>query len=242
MALSKLSVKKINRTDLSATKSYLFNTDHIAEIKADSTDAIFYYTRNPKFDKESATEYKVDETKATIDALIVGYDVPLSLSVNKKKIGAITYDYAETITIHQKDVGFGWADPDDASKSWLEVYPSAFTKVTYQVNLSLDQLSGVANILTYKFLDSLNSAFTGGDRTGTIDYAANTIAIAVPAATTVTALVASFTLSTGASAKVSSTPQVSGTTSNNFTSPVAYIVTGANGTTRTFTVTVTVES
>jgi hypothetical protein len=242
MALAKLTTKKINRTDLSATKSYLFNTDQIAELKADSNDSIFYYTRNPKFDRESFTEYKVDETKATVDALIVGYDVPLSLPALKKKVGAKIEDYAQTITIHQKDVGFGWADPDDAAKSWLEVYSSAFSKVTYQVNLSLDQLSGVANILTYKFLDSLNSAFTGGDRTGTIDYAANTIAIAVPAATTVTALVASFTLSTGASAKVSSTLQVSGTTTNNFTSPVAYVVTAANGSTRTFTVTVTIES
>lgn len=75
---------------------------------------------------------------------------------------------------------------------------------------------------------------------GTIDGAAHTIAVHVPYLTNVSALVAAFTLSAGASAAVGATPQVSGTTSNNFGSPVTYTVTAADGTTQDWVVTVTV--
>ncbi len=73
---------------------------------------------------------------------------------------------------------------------------------------------------------------------GTIDESGKTIAVAVPGLTNVTGLAAVFT-STGASVKVSSTPQVSGVTVNNFTLPVVYTVTAQDGTTQTYTVTVT---
>ncbi len=66
-----------------------------------------------------------------------------------------------------------------------------------------------------------------------------TIAVDVPFETVVTALVATFG-TTGASVKVGSTTQVSGTTPNNFTSPVVYTVTAADGSTQAYTVTVTV--
>ena len=67
----------------------------------------------------------------------------------------------------------------------------------------------------------------------------NAIAVSVPAGTNVTALVASFT-TTGATVKVGATVQVSGVTANNFTSPRIYTVTAADGTTKNYTVTVTV--
>ncbi len=67
----------------------------------------------------------------------------------------------------------------------------------------------------------------------------NAIAVSVPAGTNVTALVASFT-TTGTSVTVGATPQVSGVTANNFTSPRIYTVTAADGSTKNYTVTVTV--
>ncbi|MGA2553489.1 MAG: hypothetical protein ABSF20_01750, partial [Smithella sp.] len=82
---------------------------------------------------------------------------------------------------------------------------------------------------------SLNSPLTSA----TIDENTKTISITVPYDTSVTALVATFT-TTGATVKVGSTAQVSGTTPNDFTNPVSYIVTAANGSTATYTVTVTV--
>ena len=76
---------------------------------------------------------------------------------------------------------------------------------------------------------------------GTIDETAKTIAVTVPSGTNVTALVATFN-STGVSASVGAVVQTSGVTANDYTNPVAFTVTDANGVTATYTVTVTVAS
>ena len=76
---------------------------------------------------------------------------------------------------------------------------------------------------------------------GTINEAAKTIAVTVPSGTNVTALVATFA-TTGSVVKVGTTVQTSGVTANDFTTPVAYTVTDANGNTATYTVTVTVAA
>ena len=76
---------------------------------------------------------------------------------------------------------------------------------------------------------------------GTINEAAKTIEVTLPFGTNVTNLVAAFT-TTGAGVKVGTTVQRSGITPNNFTSPVAYIVTASDGSKVTYTVTVTVAS
>jgi len=81
---------------------------------------------------------------------------------------------------------------------------------------------------------SLNGVF------GTITETGKTIAVTMPFGTDVTSMVATFT-TTGASVKVGSTVQISGTTANNFTSPVVYTVTAANATRQDYTVTVTVS-
>lgn len=90
---------------------------------------------------------------------------------------------------------------------------------------------------------SLPVGDAGADVNGTINHTLGTIAVAAVAGTIVTALVAKFTLSAGATAKVNSTAQTGGTTPNNFTNPVEYTITAEDGvTTKTYTVTVTVAS
>lgn len=103
--------------------------------------------------------------------------------------------------------------------------------------------SASALISEFKFLDSKNAALSV-DVVGVIDDQANTIALTVPAATVVTALVASFTTAFGVTAvAIGATPQVSGTTANNFSAPKSYVVTAEDGTTtKTYVVTVTVAS
>ena len=93
-----------------------------------------------------------------------------------------------------------------------------------------------AKVLTY----SLPVGEAGAAVSGVIDDENGTIAVAAVADTVVTALAATFTLTEGASAKVGSTAQVSGTTENDFTNPVEYEVAGEGLTTKTYTVTVTV--
>ena len=75
---------------------------------------------------------------------------------------------------------------------------------------------------------------------GTIDYDARTVSLTVPALTNVTALVATFTLSSGAEAYLGAVAQVSGATANNFTNPVTYRIEAEDGTSYYWFVTVTV--
>ena len=70
---------------------------------------------------------------------------------------------------------------------------------------------------------------------GVINGAAHTIALTVPPATDLRALVATFT-TTGASVTVGGTPQVSGTTANDFTNPVTYKVTADDASTQDYNV------
>ena len=82
-------------------------------------------------------------------------------------------------------------------------------------------------------------SFSSPAATGVIDQTLHTIALTVPHGTNLTKLVATFA-TTGASVKVGSTLQTSGTTANDFRSPVTYTVTAANASTRAYVVTVTV--
>ena len=105
--------------------------------------------------------------------------------------------------------------------------------VTYTVTVTAAALSAKA-MTAYSFAGFVGAA-------GTIDEAAKTIAVTVPNGTNVTALVATFT-TTGTGVMVGTTAQTSAATANDFTSPVAYIVTAADGTTATYAVTVTVAA
>ena len=82
--------------------------------------------------------------------------------------------------------------------------------------------------------------FSIGSHTGVINEANHTISVTVPKGTDVTNLIATFSQS-GSSVKVGATDQTSGTTPNDFTNPITYTVTAADGNTQNYTVTVTVS-
>ncbi len=102
---------------------------------------------------------------------------------------------------------------------------------TYTVTVTLAANSAKA-ITAYSF-----AGYAGA--TGAVNEAAKTIAVTVPFGTDLTTLAATFA-TTGANVKVGAAVQVSTTTANNFTAPVAYVVTAADGSTATYAVTVTV--
>jgi Domain of unknown function (DUF2341)/Cadherin-like beta sandwich domain/Divergent InlB B-repeat domain len=112
--------------------------------------------------------------------------------------------------------------------------PDGTTKDTYTVTVN-EAASSAAQITAYSLPGQTSAA--------AINSTAGTIGVTVPSGTNVTALVATFTTSVGVSSvKVGSATQVSGTTSNNFTSPVVYAVTAQDGVTvQNWTVTVTVQ-
>jgi len=88
------------------------------------------------------------------------------------------------------------------------------------------------------------TAFSVPGQTGNsiIDATNFTIAVKVPSDFNLTGVVATFTLSGGATVKVGNLAQVSGATSNNFTNPLIYAITAEDGTTQNWTVTITKSS
>ena len=76
---------------------------------------------------------------------------------------------------------------------------------------------------------------------GVIDKAAKTVISAVPFGTTITALISTFTVSDGAAAYVIDALQVSGTTSLNYTGGKTVTVVAADGTLKTYALSVTLD-
>jgi parallel beta-helix repeat protein len=102
-------------------------------------------------------------------------------------------------------------------------------------------IKSTTSIEEYEFTKADNPALSY-DVEGTINYTSHTVSLTVPYGTR-NSLVAAFELAAGASATVGGTPQVSGVTSNDFTSPVTYTVTAQDGiTTQDWIVTVEEET
>jgi len=139
-----------------------------------------------------------------------------------------------TFTTTGKDVKVGTVPQKSAVTSNNFVSPVAYivtaadnSTVTYTVTVTVAQSS--ANTI---------NAYSLAGVSGMINATAKTIVVTMPSGTNVTTLIANFT-TTGAAVKVGSVTQKSGATSNNFTGPVTYTVTAANGSTSTYIVTVT---
>ncbi|MHC1702392.1 MAG: chitobiase/beta-hexosaminidase C-terminal domain-containing protein [Tenuifilaceae bacterium] len=135
-----------------------------------------------------------------------------------------------------------------AANATFEVYQSDGTTVATDLatgyKLICTAQDGVTKI-TYTI--TVTPAKTGKDiltfslpgQTGAATIADPNISVEVSNTADVTALIATYTLSDAASVKVGATTQVSGTTPNDFTNPVTYVVTAEDGSTKNWTVTVT---
>lgn len=131
------------------------------------------------------------------------------------------------------------AEMSDATKNLLNSGCEAFhineigTKLQSAI-LTVNSMAEYdeANMLTFAI-----HGVTGA--TGTIG--ADTITVNVPYNTTVTNLVADFTVSDGAVVTVSDVEQTSGSSTQDYTSPVAFVVTSQTGdVTKTYTATITI--
>jgi len=76
---------------------------------------------------------------------------------------------------------------------------------------------------------------------GIIDTLNKSIDLLVPFGTNIASMVVEFTLSQGASASISVTPQISGITVNDFSQPLIYTVMAMDGTTINYTIRVTIN-
>lgn len=123
-----------------------------------------------------------------------------------------------------------------ASKTGYTFSP-VFSITVNGANITGQNFTATANVVPSSA--KAITAFSLNGVVGTINETDKTIAVTL-LGTSVTALVATFN-TTGASVKVGSTIQISGTMAHNFTSPVVYIVTAADASIQAYTVTVTVE-
>ena len=172
----------------------------------------------------TSTVYTVDSNAGTIT------DVPLTETLANFKAN-ITPAAGATFEVYQSD-GTTVATDLQTGYKLICTAEDGVTKKTYTITLNTT-LSTEANILSYS-INSVNGTINSGD---------HTIALTLPYGTNVTSLVATFTLSPAATAKVGTTVQESGVTSNDFTNPVVYTVTAEDGTTtQNWTVTVTVAA
>jgi len=110
---------------------------------------------------------------------------------------------------------------------------SSFVDYVVTVTVTPPALSSLKTITAFSFVGYPGSP-------GTVNEAAKTIAVTLPVATPVTALVANFT-TVAPSVKIGAAVQTSGALpGNNFTAPVTYRVTAADGSFADYVVTVTV--
>jgi len=188
-----------------------YNTSSKYQLYPRTADDVYLYGNDAKL-----SDLKVDGVTVTgFDPATLTYDVELPY-------GTTT---VPTVTYTLNDVKATAIKTDAAalpgSTTVAVTAEDGLVSQTYTINFTVAAPNTEANILTY----------TVAGVNATIDNVNHTITATVPYTTNITNLVATFTLSDGATAKVGAVDQVSGVTANNFTNPVTYTVTAQNGTT-----------
>ena len=134
-----------------------------------------------------------------------------------------------------------------SGNTFTPINPSTGTS-TYYASQTVNECKSLGTTVTLTITPVVKSAakditsfgFVNPAMTGTIS--STDIAITVPFGTNVSNLISNFSLSDSAKATVTAVDQTSGVTPNDFTNPVSYMVTAEDGTTKTYTVTVTISS
>ncbi|HRS66675.1 MAG TPA: hypothetical protein P5519_12405, partial [Spirochaetia bacterium] len=162
---------------------------------------------------------------------------PLPAGTNVTSLVAtFTVSDKATVTVNGVTQTSGVTANDFSTPKTYTVTAEDGSTATYTVEVTVAQPSSAKDITAYSLTDGTYNFV------GVIDENATpnpTITVSIPAAIGRTNLIATFTLSDShAVAKVGDTVQVSGTTQNNFTNPVNYVVTAQDNTTKTYTVTV----
>jgi len=225
---STLSITNTGGTDLTLVKRIFIRQDSNTETPAIELDELrvgdTWAQVTPKGALSNdatvtSTVYTVDSNAGTIT------NVPQTETLANFKAN-ITPAAGATFEVYQAD-GTTVATDLQTGYKLICTAEDGVTKKTYTITLNTT-LSSEKAILSY----SINGV------NGTIDAVNHTVTLTLPYGTNRSNLVATFTLSAAATAKVGTTPQVSGTTANDFTNPVTYTVTAEDGSTQDWVVTV----
>ncbi|MBX9890278.1 MAG: beta-propeller fold lactonase family protein [Amoebophilaceae bacterium] len=173
---------------------------------------------------KTITEYSLNGTSGVITGHNIAVTMPYGTNVTAL---VATYITTGNSVLVGRVIQINGITPNNFTSPVIYTVTAADgSKQNYTVTVTVAQ-NTAKDILAY----SLNG--TTGVITG------QNIAVTMPYGTNVTALVATY-ITTGNSVSVVGVTQINGVTSNNFTSPVIYAVTAADGSMQTYTVTVTV--
>jgi hypothetical protein len=183
-----------------------------------------------KSSAKAITAYSISGATGIINDTAKTIAVTVPYGTNVTALVATFTITGKKVTVNSTNQVSGTTANNFTSSVSYRVYADNDSSIIYTVTVTVAPSSS-KSIDTYSL----------GSYVGAINQTSKTIAITVPYAYDVTALTAIFTY-TGSSIKVGSTVQVSGSTANNFTSPVTYIVSAADASTVSYTVTVTMLS
>jgi len=195
------------------------------------------YYKFENFDKTWYAEYRVDGMQNSVAQKITSIRSKYNTTANFVDLlpELVVMGLPNQVSADFSEVAWK-AFADEKNMTLIKIYEDGVGVVLHQGQ------NTEMHIKTFKFLDSLNAALSA-DVIGVVDVNTLSVALTVPAATVVTGLIASFTLSSGATAEVGVTAQVSGTTPNNFTAAVTYGITAEYPLLMTeWTVTVTIAA
>ncbi|MEK7811854.1 MAG: hypothetical protein AAB278_08590, partial [Pseudomonadota bacterium] len=198
---------------------------------ADTTSAAYTVTVNVASSSDKAlSAYSLAGVTGTINETDKTISVNMPNGTNVTALAATFSTTGAGVNVSALAQTSGTTVNDFTSPVAYTVTAADSTSATYTVTVIV--ASSSAKAIT---------AYSLAGVTGTINESAKTISVTMPSGTAVTALVATFS-STGAVVNAGAVAQTSGTTANDFTSPVAYTVTAADSSTAIYTVTVTVAA
>ncbi len=198
---------------------------------ADTTSAAYTVTVNVASSSDKAlSAYSLAGVTGTINETDKTISVNMPNGTNVTALAATFSTTGAGVNVGALAQTSGTTVNDFTSPVAYTVTAADSTSATYTVTVIV--ASSSAKAIT---------AYSLAGVTGTINESAKTISVTMPSGTAVTALVATFS-STGAVVNAGAVAQTSGTTANDFTSPVAYTVTAADSSTAIYTVTVTVAA
>jgi len=149
-----------------------------------------------------------------LSSLVAGFELSAGATA---KVGGINQVSEQTANDFKNPVTYIIYAEDETTQVWAVTVTENKSSSNDFITFSLAEQKGTAEI------DTLN----------------HTVQIEVVNDTNLSNLVATFTLSANASAKIGETSQVSGETANDFTNPVTYTVVAEDGTPQNWVVTVT---
>ena len=202
------------------TKTYTVTVTVSSSNQNTAADILTFGFTNPNVNGViSGTAIMVTVPYGTnIKSLVSSFTVSTGASV---KVSSIVQNSGGSVIDYTAPVSFAVTSQDGK------------TVKTYIVTVTITPLLSSAK-------EMISFGFASPSTVGTIS--GSTIGLTVPFGTNVSALIANFTSSPNSIVRVGSTVQVSGTTPNNFNSTLMYTVIAQDGSTKDYTVVVTISS